>query len=94
MSICSMVIHSQPENLDQVEQTINEMAGVEVKIRDDLGKLVVLIDHPERKVVSDTMMNMYKVDGVLNASLIYEYFEEEKGEAVDAEVPFATSCAI
>ena len=94
MSICSMVVHCRPEKLDQVEPSLNEMTGVEVRMRDERGKLVVLIDHPERKVVSDTMMNMYKVDGVLNASLIYEYFEEDEGEAVDAEVPFATSCAI
>jgi nitrate reductase NapAB chaperone NapD len=69
------------------------MTGVEVRQRDQRGKLIVLIDHPQRQVVSDTMMDMYKIDGVLNTSLIYEYFEEE-GEAVDAEMPFATGCTI
>ncbi len=77
MSICSLVVHSRPENLDTVEKTLNSMVGTEVRARDELGKLVVLIDHPKRQVVADTMMSMATVDGVLNTSLIYEYFEEE-----------------
>jgi len=51
MSICSIIVHSRPENLDPVELALNEMAGVEVRMRDERGKLIVLIDHPERKVV-------------------------------------------
>lgn len=77
MSICSLVVHSRPENLDPVQQTLSEMEGVEIRARDERGKLVVLIDHPERKVVADTMMSMAQIDGVLNTSLIYEYFEED-----------------
>ena len=87
-----MVVHTLPENLNSVEQSLNQMDGVEVRMRDQRGKLIVLIDHPERKVVSDTMMNMFKVDGVLNASLIYEYFEDDDGDSVEAELPFSTSC--
>lgn len=77
MSICSMVVHSRPENLDPVAQSLNEMTGVEVRARDERGKLVVLIDHPERNVISDTMMSMNNIEGVLNTSLIYEYFEDD-----------------
>ena len=78
MSICSMVVHSRPENLDPIQQALNAMTGVEVRARDELGKLVVLIDHPERQVIADTMMSMNHIDGVLNTSLVYEYFEDDK----------------
>jgi len=54
------------------------MEGVEVRARDERGKLVVLIDHPKRQVIADSMMDMNKIDGVLNTSLIYEYFEEDE----------------
>ncbi len=77
MSICSLIVHSRPENLDPVQQSLDEMEGVEVRARDELGKLVVLIDHPERQVVADIMMSMNQIDGVLNTSLIYEYFEDD-----------------
>jgi nitrate reductase NapD len=77
MSICSMVVHSRPENLDPIAVTLNQMEGVEVRARDERGKLVVLIDHPRRSVIADNMMEMNNIDGVLNTSLIYEYFEED-----------------
>ena len=77
MSICSMVVHSRPEKLDPIITSLNNMEGVEVRARDERGKLVVLIDHPKRQVIADSMMDMNKIDGVLNTSLIYEYFEED-----------------
>ena len=77
MSICSMVVHSRPEKLDPIVASLNQMEGVEVRARDERGKLVVLIDHPKRQVIADSMMDMNKIDGVLNTSLIYEYFEED-----------------
>ncbi len=78
MSICSMIVHSRPEKLDPVEAALNAMNGVEVRARDELGRLIVLIDHPRRQVVSDTMMEMNHIKGVLNTSLIYEYFEDDE----------------
>ena len=78
MSICSMVVHSRPEKLDPIVASLNQMEGVEVRARDERGKLVVLIDHPKRQVIADSMMDMNKIDGVLNTSLIYEYFEEDE----------------
>ena len=77
MSICSMVVHSKPENLDPITISLNEMDGVEVRARDERGKLVVLLDNPKRSVIADNMMAMNNIDGVLNTSLIYEYFEED-----------------
>lgn len=77
MSICSMVVHSRPEKLEPVIRSLEKMTGVEVRARDERGKLVVLIDHPERKVISDAMMEMNNIEGVLNTSLIYEYFEDD-----------------
>jgi nitrate reductase NapAB chaperone NapD len=52
-----------------------------VRARDELGKLVVLIDHPERRVISDTMMDMNQIDGVISTSLIYEYFEDDENSS-------------
>ena len=72
-----MVVHSRPEKLEPVIQSLEQMTGVEVRAKDKRGKLVVLIDHPQRKVISDAMMEMNNIEGVLNTSLIYEYFEDD-----------------
>lgn len=85
MGICSMVVHTKPENIQSVCQALEAMEGVEVHAQSKEGKLVVCIDHPEPKVCSRSMMEMHNVPGVINASLIYEYFEEpefEKSEEV------------
>ena len=78
MSICSLVVHARPENLPSVSKSLGEMEGVEIHAQDESGKLVVLIDHPDRQVCSKTMMDMATVSGVINTSLIYEYFEDSE----------------
>ena len=78
MSICSLVVHTRPEKLPFVSKSLGEMVGVEIHAQDESGKLVVLIDHPDRQVCSQTMMDMANVSGVINTSLIYEYFEESE----------------
>ncbi|MEA3291478.1 MAG: chaperone NapD [Pseudomonadota bacterium] len=85
MGICSMVVHTKPENIQSVSQALTALEGVEVHAQSKEGKLVVSIDHPEPEVCSRSMMEMQNIPGVVNASLIYEYFEEpafEKPEEV------------
>ncbi len=78
MSICSLVVHTKPENVSTVSEHLIKMDGVEVHAATEAGKLVVTIDHPERQVCSANMMAMQNVPGVISASLIYEYFEESE----------------
>lgn len=75
MSICSLVVHAKPEKMESVTRALEALEGVEVHAQSEQGKLVVSIDHPEREVCSRSMMEMHSVPGVINASLIYEYFE-------------------
>jgi len=76
MSICSLVVQARPENLASISESLSGMEGVEIHASSEAGKLVVTIDHPEREVCSQTMMDMQNIPGVLSSSLIYEYFEE------------------
>ncbi len=78
MSICSMVLYTRPENVESVRHGIENIEGVEVHAATDEGKLVITLDHPDRSYLSETMMNMHNVPGVINAALIYEYFEESE----------------
>lgn len=76
MSICSLVVQARPENLKAVSDNLSTMEGVEIHASSEAGKLVVTIDHHERELCSQTMMDMQNIPGVLSSSLIYEYFEE------------------
>ena len=73
MSICSLVVHTRPENLDRVSEALAAIDGVEVHGRNPDGKLVVVIDHPDRQYCSQTAMDMHNIPGVINVSLAYDY---------------------
>jgi nitrate reductase NapD len=77
MTICSLILHTRPENLDPVTVDLESMEGVEVHGRSEHGKLIVVIDHPERRHCSEMMMTMAKMDRVVNTSLVYEYHEPD-----------------
>jgi nitrate reductase NapD len=76
MSICSVVVHTKPEATLKASATIETMPHCEVMGAEG-GRVVVVIDVRNRKVMSDTIMALNDVDGVINVSLVYEYFEPD-----------------
>ena len=87
MSIYSVVIHTKPENLDSVSMELEKIKDVEIHGSSEKGKLVVTLDNPDRNYCSDTLMGFHNIPGVLNSSLIYEYFEEEEGYEDNTPMP-------
>ena len=87
MSIYSVVIHTKPESLKSVSAELEKIDGVEIHGTSELGKLVVSLDHPNRGYCSDTLMGFHNIPGVLNSSLIFEYFEEQEGFDDSAPMP-------
>jgi nitrate reductase NapD len=77
MSIYSVIIHTKPENINSVSNALEKIEGVELHATSDLGKLIVTLDHPDRAYCSDILMGFHNIPGVLNSSLVYEYFEED-----------------
>ncbi len=75
MTICSLVVYASEAKAGAVEEQLLKIEGVEVHARDPAGKLVVTIDHPDRVHCSESIMEMSRMPGVLNAALVYEYFE-------------------
>lgn len=80
MSISSFVIHARPENVESVQNALGLMAGVEVHAATDEGRLVVTVDQPDDGKAVETFSSFSELDGVLNTSLIYNYFETTNAE--------------
>ncbi len=76
MSICSVVVFSRPEKTDAVRAEIETRAHCEVAAAES-GRVIVVIDTHDRQVMSDTIMALNDIDGVINVSLVYEYFEPD-----------------
>lgn len=82
MTICSLVVQAIPENLDAVCQSLTSMEGVEIHAKTDQGKLIVSLDHPSRSYCGNTMTDMTRINGVMSASLVYEYQEDLEKAAI------------
>jgi len=76
MTICSLVIQTLPKHLKKISQSLLEMDGVEIHAQDPQGKLIVSIDHSSRSYCGNTMTRMTRLNGVMSASLVYEYQED------------------
>ena len=75
MGICSMILHTKPENIRLVCDQIEAIDGAEVHATSEQGKLVVCIDHIDQYRYSEAIMKLHNLSGVLSAALIYEYVD-------------------
>ena len=76
MSICSLVIHAAPTNADTVRGALEAMKGVEVHTVTDNGQMVVTVDEPDDRAAAKIFDAFRDIEGVLNTSLIYSYFDQ------------------
>ncbi|MDH5297458.1 MAG: chaperone NapD [Desulfobulbaceae bacterium] len=76
MDIAGVLVHARPGRAEEVEARLRLIPGVEVHAKTDDNRLVVTIeDHPDA-FVSDTLMSLYQLDGVLAAAMVYQHSEE------------------
>jgi len=75
MTICSLVVYARPEHTKSVESELSALEGVEVHAASKEGKLVISVDHPDGANCSETIMGLHDMPGVINAALVYEYYE-------------------
>ncbi len=85
-NICSALVHAKLEQIDSVRQTLESQAGVEVHAQTEDGRLVVTIEDENRKEVGDRIMGFYKISGVLSASMIYQFSDDEFNEQETLEI--------
>jgi len=76
MDIAGVLVHAKSGLQDQVETTLQGMPGVEVHAKTDDDRLIVTIEDLADTAVADSLINLYKVEGVLSAAMIYQHCEE------------------
>ncbi len=80
MSISSIVSHCHPDNILGLTERLSVMEGIEVHTITDEGRFVVTLDQPDDRKAADTFSQLQDLDGVLNISLVYNYFEQSPAE--------------
>ena len=76
-NVCGVLIHANTNNVEQVKDLLVQQDGVEVHAVTDNGRLIVTVEHEQRKTVGDQIMAFYDVPGVLSASMIYQYSDND-----------------
>ena len=78
MNISGVLVHANPEKLDQVNEQLLAMPGVEIHAATDDGRLVVTIENDDDKVIVDTVMNLHQHDGIISAVMVYQYSNDDE----------------
>jgi len=83
MDICGVLVQGRPLDRARIHATLATMQGVEVHAETEAGHLVVTVEDTEPGSVANTLVDINNVHGVLAASLVYQYSEDDH---IDAEV--------
>ena len=76
-NVCGVLVHAKTNEIEQVKSLLAEQDGVEVHAVTDNGRLIVTVENEQRKTVGDQIMAFYDVPGVLSASMIYQYSDND-----------------
>ncbi len=77
MSISSLVVQTRPGAAEGVRDEITNYPGVEVHAETDDGRLVVTVDRPLDQEAAEIFDKFQRLEGVLSASLVFNYFEPD-----------------
>ena len=72
-NICGVLIHVKKQRMEQVKEILLSMAGVEVHEVTAEGRMIVTIEGESRHYVADTLTGFYQIEGVLSASMVYQF---------------------
>ena len=75
-NICGVVIHAAASKQESIENTLTQTEGVEIHASTEQGKLVVTVESEDNFYVADTIDSFKDIDGVLTASMIYQFCDK------------------
>lgn len=76
MNISGVLVRAKPQKLVDVSDMLKDMDGVDVHGNNEQGHIVITVEQCNSGQLSDTLMAIHQVPGVLSASMIYHYFED------------------
>jgi nitrate reductase NapAB chaperone NapD len=77
MNISGIVVQVSQDNSAAVQKELGEFSGVEIHaVNREKGSIVITLEDTPGNVPADIMMNVQNIQGVLAASLIYNYCDE------------------
>lgn len=81
MNISGIVVHAHPDKIEMVRAQLEKISGVEVHAASAEGKMVVTIEKPSDREITDIFDEIGKTSGVLSTAMVYHHFEPDTEEA-------------
>ena len=75
LHITSLVVHALPKALEQVAAGIVKIKGAQIHGSHPAGKLVITLEAHHAGEILDRVSQIEQLDGVINASLVYQHVE-------------------
>lgn len=76
MNISSVILRARPEKLPGLRNGLQAMPGVEIHADGNDGRLILTIEDVEGYAPPDVFLKLGELDGVISASLVYQYCDE------------------
>lgn len=76
MNIAGLIVHSHPHKTAFVKEHLETMPGVEVHAVTENGRIVLTVEEDDSNEMTDIIMRLHNVNGVLSAAMIYHHYEE------------------
>ncbi|WP_201861224.1 chaperone NapD [Microvirga soli] len=73
--ISSLVVHSHPDRVQSIIESIGSIEGAEVHGGADTGKLIVTLETETESQVVERINTIQLLQGVLAATLVFHHFE-------------------
>ena len=83
MNISSVILRARPDMLGSVRNGLAALPGVEIHADGNDGRLVLTIEDTEGSVPADVFLRLHALDGVLSASLVYQYCDDHLAQEPD-----------
>jgi len=87
LHIASLVVHALPARLAAVQQALRELEGAEIHAASPAGKLVVTLEQPSAEAMTDSVLAVQRLPGVLAAAIVYQCADTL--DAMNEEIPDA-----
>ena len=76
LHVSSLIVHINIKKVDSIQQSINLLAGSEVITVSPEGKMIVVLEAPNQRIIMEVIDSINEVDGVINTGLVYHEFEK------------------
>lgn len=73
--ISSLVVHSRPDRVPWIVESLGAIEGAEIHGGMDTGKLIVTLETETEHQIVERLNTIQLLDGVLSATLVFHHFE-------------------